>query len=90
MKTTARTFLSSITGLGLAVFTIASVLFAGLAAYTTVLGFSFLALFGMAEIAILSYRTPATVFGGRPPRPAPAHSANVVVFPRQSALRKAA
>jgi hypothetical protein len=55
MKTTAHTIISSATGFGLAAFTIASFAIAGIAAPATVLGFSFLAVYGICEMAFIDY-----------------------------------
>lgn len=56
MKPTARSIISAVTGTGLAVFTVSSALAVGPAASSTMLGFSFLALFGLLEITILAYK----------------------------------
>jgi len=58
MKTTARFLLSAATGLGLAAFLVFSAFTAGANAPATVIAFALLAIYGMLEIAILSYATP--------------------------------
>jgi hypothetical protein len=60
MKTTAHSIISSAAGFGLAAFTIVSFLTAGIAAPATVLGFSFLAVYGLCEMAFIDY-TPLRV-----------------------------
>jgi hypothetical protein len=53
---TARSLLSATTGLGLSALTTVSFLTAGIAAPATVLGISFLAVYGLFEIAVLETR----------------------------------
>lgn len=55
MKTSFRSILSAVTGLGLAAFTFISAFTVGVDAPATVLAFSLLTVFGLVEIAILSY-----------------------------------
>ncbi len=72
MKTTARSIISAATGLGLAAFTIISAFTAGANASATVIAFALLAIFGMLEIAILSYSAPRFVKRSAGVRRAPA------------------
>lgn len=58
MTSSTRTTLSAATALGLVSFTTSSAFFAGLFATPTLVAFSLLAVYGMLEIAILSYATP--------------------------------
>ncbi len=58
MKTTARTVLSAAAGFGLAAFTLVSAFTAGINGSTTVIAFSLLAIYGLLEIAMLSYAAP--------------------------------
>jgi hypothetical protein len=58
MKTTARFLLSAATALGLTAFMLFSAFTAGANASATVFAFALLAIWGMLEIAILSYATP--------------------------------
>lgn len=55
MKTSARFILSSVTGLGLVACTVISAFTFGAAATSTVIAFSLLSVFGLVEIAVLSY-----------------------------------
>jgi hypothetical protein len=71
MKNTAHSIISTATGIGLAAFTVISFFTAGLAAPATVLGFSFLAVYGLCEMAFIDY-TPLRVSGARRPALAPA------------------
>jgi hypothetical protein len=61
MKTTARSLLSAVTGLGLATFMLISAFTFGANAPATVIAFSLLVIYGLLEIAILSYSTPRFV-----------------------------
>jgi hypothetical protein len=63
---TARSLFSVTTGLGLATFTAIAFVTAGIAAPATVMGFSFLAVYGMFEIALLDSAPPARVRAVRP------------------------
>ena len=58
MTTSTRTTLSAATALGLVSFITSSTLFAGLFATPTLVAFSLLAVYGLLEIAILSYASP--------------------------------
>jgi hypothetical protein len=92
MKTTAHSIISSATGFGLAAFTVISFLTAGIAAPATVLGFSFLAVYGLCEMAFIDYtplhRTHLSVvrpaYAGRVIVPA------IVEFEKASVSRRAA
>lgn len=97
MKTTAHTIISTATGLGLAVFTIASFLIAGPAAPATLLGFSFLAVYGMSEMAMIEYtplgaRRPARRNPGQATPRAAGHTTvpAIVEFERPASRRCAA
>jgi hypothetical protein len=61
MKTTARFIISAATGLGLAAFFLVAAFAAGANAPVTVIAFALLAIYGLLEIAILSYSTPRFV-----------------------------
>jgi hypothetical protein len=62
MKTNSpRTLFSAIAGLGLAMFTLAAAVGTGIASEATVGGFSALAIYGVAEIAILAYAPRSVV-----------------------------
>lgn len=74
-NTTARFILSAASGLGLAAFTLISALILGPAARETLVGFSLLAIYGLLEIAILSYRTPRPMVRPARARRAPARLA---------------
>jgi hypothetical protein len=76
MKNTAHSIISTATGLGLAAFTVISFFTAGIAAPATVLGFSFLAVYGLCEMAFIDY-TPLRVGGVRRLALAPAPKATV-------------
>jgi hypothetical protein len=83
MKTTARFIISATTGLGLTAFTLFSAFAFGSASTATVLGFAFLAIYGLLEIAVLSYAAPR--FEVRPvrvTRPAPV----LVALPAPAAI----
>ena len=69
MTTNTRTTLSA-TALGLVSFTATSAVLAGLFATPTVLGFALLAVYGVYEIAVLSYALPKPTTSARP-APAP-------------------
>lgn len=69
MNMHARTALSA-TALGLASFTATSAVVSGLFAAPTVVGFSLLAVYGLVEIALLSYAMPRKA-PSRPSAPAP-------------------
>ena len=69
MKTSLRSLLSAVTGLGLVAFTLISAFTAGADAAATFLAFSLLTVFGLVEIAILSY-TPRR-YALRPIAPQP-------------------
>jgi hypothetical protein len=58
MTTSIRHTTSAATALGLVSFTASSALFSGLFATPTLVAFSLLAVYGLLEIAILSYATP--------------------------------
>jgi len=58
MTSSIRTTLSAATALGLVSFIASSTLFSGLFATPTLVAFSLLAVYGLLEIAILSYATP--------------------------------
>lgn len=61
MKTSAHSVISTTTALGLATFSIASAFTAGAAAPTTIVAFGLLAIYGLIEIAILSYTEPRVI-----------------------------
>lgn len=82
MTTNIRTTLSSATALGLVSFTATSALISGLFATTTVVGFALLAVYGVFEIALLSYAAPKLTAA----RPAPAPAAVVRTTRRVPAL----
>jgi len=58
MTTSIRSTFAAATALGLVSFVTSSAVFAGLFASPTLVGFSLLAVYGVAEIAALSYATP--------------------------------
>lgn len=61
MNTSLRSLLSAATGFGLAGFTVFSASTAGILADTTVIAFSLLAIYGLLEIAMISYTAPRFV-----------------------------
>ena len=82
MTTNARNTLTA-AALGLASFTVTSALVSGLFATPTVVGFALLAVYGMGEIALLSYAAPRS----RPTRLVkPARSVSVFRVRRVPAL----
>jgi len=58
MKTSLRSLLSATAGLGLSAFTIVSAFTAGFEAGSTVIAFSLLVIYGLLEIAMVSYAAP--------------------------------
>lgn len=97
MTSSLRHTLSAATALGLVSFTTSSAVFAGLFATPTVVAFSLLAVYGVFEIAILSYATPR-VAKARPvavpvaPVPTVRRVPAVIEYPelRRSAVRACA
>lgn len=69
MKSPARTIFSAVAGLGLAAFTVISAFAGGFNGTSTVVAFSLLAVYGIFEIALLSYAAPR--YEARPLRPRP-------------------
>jgi hypothetical protein len=55
MKITAHTLISSVTGLSLVAYTLVSLINEGPATPGAVLGFSFLAVYGLLEMALIEY-----------------------------------
>lgn len=74
MNTNIRFTLSTSIALGLVSFAITSAIVAGVAAPATLAGFGLLAVYGMIEIAVVSYEAPRSVV------PLPAQTA----WPRQT------
>jgi len=98
MKTTARSIISATTGLGLTAFTLFSAFAYGTPAPATVLGFAFLSIYGLLEIAVLSYASPRFELRPASVRPAPAMTSMpklagvsaIVEMPASSTSRRAA
>ncbi len=78
MTTSTRTTLSAATALGLVSFIASSTLFAGLFATPTLVAFSLLAVYGLVEIAILSYASP---------RVRPARANPIAIVPARAVRR---
>lgn len=78
MKATARKLFSAATGLGLAAFTLISAFTAGFDGATTVVAFALLAIYGLIEIALVSYAAPRFEPRVRHARP-PVDESSVVV-----------
>lgn len=79
MKSITHTLLSSAAGFGLAAFTLVSFALGGFAAPETAMGFSFLVVYGLCEMAFIDYTPLRASAGGRRTVPslarfrAPAH-----------------
>ena len=82
MTSSIRTTLSAATALGLVSFTATSALLSGPFATATLVGFAFLAVRGVLEIAILSYAAPRPLL----PRPVAKTAVPVRVTRRVPAL----
>lgn len=95
MKATAHTILSATTGIGLTAFTIFSAFTANASTAVTATAFGLLALYGMVEMAILSY-TPrrsasrSTTLRVIAPPAATAPMPTVVRFPARPTRARAA
>lgn len=89
MNTTARSLVSTSLGLGLAAFTAIAAFAFGAAAPATLLGFGFLAAYGVLEIAVASYEPPHLVSGRRRPETA-STAAKVIAYPSVKHIARAA
>lgn len=89
MNTTAHTLISSSIATALALFTVLSAAFAGLAATSTITGISLFVAFGLIEIMIQSYAPPVGVLSGPRRSSTPTAAGEMVEFPT-GAQRKAA
>lgn len=78
MNTTLRSIVSSTIALGLVAFTVISAFAFGAAASPTLLGFGFLAAYGILEIAVASYEGPEFASARRHPESHPA----IVEYPQ--------
>ncbi len=93
MNTTARSLVSTSLALGLTAFTAIAAFTFGAAAPATVLGFGFLAAYGILEIAVVSYEPPRLVSARRraPRSAAEARPvAGMIEYPRHEDIRRAA
>jgi hypothetical protein len=92
MKITAHALLSTLVGSTLAAYTVINFVSEGFAAPGAVLGLSFLAVYGLLEMALIEY---VPLGSSRTPRPSAHITASkrtgaVVGFPAQAPVRRAA
>ena len=85
MKTNSRSVVSAAAGVGLAAATIISAVATGIAAPATVISFGLLAIYGLLEIAVVSYAPRRAARSSALPR-----IADVVEFPTQNTQAQAA